>query len=164
MFLWNGSECIQCEERGVYRHSWCGKDKRCICLLKIHAPFLWCRVVSGRHVCVCISQHLLLSGRAFTLALINGLWVKIMTVISRLKCLRSRYTFFIFSSPVHWLDLNDSRVLHGGATRQKQSKPPFGNMLTEYQHWTLVWPKENNSVMLNHEFQGLSESSATHTR
>lgn len=149
---------------GIYRHSRCGKDKRYICLLKIHASFLWCRVVSGRHVCVGISQQLLLSRRAFRLAVINELWVKIMTVISRLKCLRSRYTFFIFSSLVNWLDLNDSRVLHDGATRQKQSKPPHGNMLTEYQHWTLVWPKENNSIMLNHEFQGLSESSATHTR
>lgn len=149
---------------GIYRHSGCGKDKRCICLLKIHASFLWCRVFSGRPVCVGISQHLLLSGRAFRLALINELWVKIMTVISRLKCLRSRYTFFIFSSLVNWLFSNDSRVLYGRATRQKQSKPPHGNMLTEYQHWTLVWSKENNSIMLNHEFQGLSESSATHTR
>lgn len=122
--------------------------------LKNSCSFLWCRVVSGRHVCVCLSQHLLLSGRAFTLESSHQ-WAisKNNDYCFRLKCLRSRYTFFIFSSPVNWLDLNDSES-YGGATRQKQSKPPFGNI-------TLKIPAldscvtENNSIMLNHEFQGL---------
>lgn len=68
---------------------------------------------------------------------------------------------FFFSNPLAGIEwLQSSRRW---SYKAKQPKPPRGNMLTEYQRWTL-WAKKNNSVVLSHEFQGLSESSATHTQ